>query len=242
MLTIDFHNKVMYSDLLKLIENNYSLEMKDDPTRYKVGLGLGIAFHVIFGLSFVALCIMMIADLENLWVIVILGTTMQRLFMILLTNWKPSELLASFWTHFGVVSFKTVYFEALLETMIDEGEIAMSGHYYNSLGWFGFDSAIIVSNSSGSLSLLLIVIFLWIAFSSIVGLMKLIRIKGKWMDRLMKMLNFLPQILIILQQLILNDIALSVFLNIGSLDFSNNTKILSSWVWLIWYKKTIFCK
>ena len=233
-LSIDFHNKVMYSELLKLIENNYSIELAEDPTRYNVGVGLGIAFHVLFGLSFVALSLMIMADVENLCVLVIIGTTMQRFFMLLLVNSRPSELLASFWTHFGVVSFKTVYFEYLFGLMVDDGDIAMNGHRYKALGWFGFDTTNIVSNSAGALSVILVILFLAGSFSFVVGVLKLFCLKGKCMDRLVLLLNFTPQILIVVQQLVMNDLTLSVFINMSKLTFNNKTEIFSSCVWLIW--------
>ena len=175
-----------------------------------------------------------LADVENLCMLVIIGTTMQRFFMLLLVNSRPSGLLASFWTHFGVVSFKTIYFKYLLGLMIDEVDIAMNGHRYNALGWFGFDTTNIVSNSAGALSVLFVLIFCVVWFSLAVGTLKLLRLKGKCMDRLSKLLNFTPQILIVAQQLVMNDLTLSVFINMSKLTFNNKTEIFSSCVWLIW--------
>ena len=234
-LSIDFHNKVMYSELLKLIENNYSLNLSENPTNYKIGIDIGIAFHVLFGLSFVALSLMILADVENLCMLVIIGTTMQRFFMLLLVNSRPSGLLASFWTHFGVVSFKTIYFKYLLGLMIDEVDIAMNGHRYNALGWFGFDTTNIVSNSAGALSVLFVLIFCVVWFSLAVGTLKLLRLKGKCMDRLSKLLNFTPQILIVAQQLVMNDLTLSVFINMSKLTFNNKTEKIFNIEFIIIY-------
>lgn len=230
LLSVDFHNSVMYSELLKLVQNNYSVELKADPTRYDVGRGLGIAFHVLFGVSFVALSLMMLADVENLCVFVVLGTTMQRFYMLLLANSRPSQLLASFGWHFGVVSFKTVYFEYLFELLVDEADIAMNGHRYDALGWFGYDTTNIVSNSAGTLAVVLLSLLCASLLSAAVGLVKLVRLNGKCVDALVKLLNFTPQLLIVVQQLVLNDLTLSVFINMGRLRFTNKTEIFSSLV------------
>ena len=55
VLNLDFKNKVMYSDLLRLIENKYSIEMKENPTHNKIGIGFGITFQIIFGFLFIFL-------------------------------------------------------------------------------------------------------------------------------------------------------------------------------------------
>ena len=120
--------------------------------------------------------------------------------------------------------------------MIDDKNIAMNGHRYNALGWFGFDTTNIVSNSAGALSVILVILFLAGSFSFVVGVLKLICPKGKCMDRLVILLNFTPQILIVVQQLVMNDLTLSVFINMSKLTFNNKTEIFSSCVWLIWAK------
>ena len=233
ILNLDFKNRVMYSELLKLIDNQYSIQLREDPTKNKVGYILGIIYHIIFILWFVVLWTVLVADKENLCSIIIVVTTMQKIFMILLVNCRPSTLLASFWIYYGIVMFKVDYLNYLFKIQIDEADIAMSSHKYNSLGWFGFDTPYVISNSAGTLTILVLALFIISTWFIIFGLAKYFFRKGKLFEMLSNLLPYYPQILIILHQLIQNDLTISIFINFGSLIFSNPTEIYSSVICII---------
>ena len=233
VLNLDFKNKVMYSDLLRLIENKYSIEMKENPTHNKIGIGFGITFQIIFGFLFIFLWILIIADLQNLWAVGLVWTLMQRIFMILLANWRPSEILTSFWTYFGIVNFKTSYFNFLFRIQITEIDIAMNSHRYNSLGWFGFDTSYLLNNSAGSLSLILVLVIIILISFTFLGFLNVLLSKQIIKTIFNNFQTVILQALIIIQILTMNDLTLSIFINMGSLKFSNATEIYSSIMWLI---------
>ena len=97
---------------------------------------------------------------------------MQRIYALLLINTRLSPILASFGVQLGMVNFKTIYFEWMFLMQIDEGDIAMNKHAYNSLGWFGYSSKNIIYNSAGSLSFILMAIFVYLAYLVIYGGMR----------------------------------------------------------------------
>lgn len=55
VLSIDFKNKIKIMDILKLIDNEYSIELIANPTNYAIGELLGILFHAIYVLLFIGL-------------------------------------------------------------------------------------------------------------------------------------------------------------------------------------------
>ena len=78
----------------------------------------------------------------------------------MLLNVRFSPFLSSFGTHLISVNFKSLYFEWFFRVQIDDVDIAMSGHKYNNLGWFGYSTSNFVYNSSGVMFILASMIFI----------------------------------------------------------------------------------
>ena len=232
VLEIDFKGKVKINDLLTLIDDNYDVKLIENPTNDSIGYILGVAFHVLFVIFFIGLWVIIIADIDSFCVLNIV-TAMQRLYILFLINTRLAPFLATFGVQLGLVNFKTVYFEWIFLYQIDQADIAMNRQLYNSLGWFGYSSKNIIYNSAGALSFLLIVIFTYIAYLWVFGILKLLKINGKWMNFMNKLSTFWFHIFILIQQYVQNDLTLSVFINFSDLKFSNQTVIYSSSVCLL---------
>jgi hypothetical protein len=160
LLTIDFHDKIYIYDFLRFLDDQYSIEMVENPTNEIFGEVAGIMFHVVFVLLFIGLCVMIIADTDNICVLLLL-TAFQRVFILFLINTRTSPFLASFAKHFAVVNFKAVYFDYIFKNWCELIDLAYSTQLYNSLGWFGYDTKALVYNSSGALSFIFIAILIY---------------------------------------------------------------------------------
>ena len=108
----------------------------------------------------------MVADSENLSVLTII-VAFQRIHMLLITNTRPAPFLASFGKYFSIVNFKAVYLEFFFHYQMDIKDIAFNKHLYNSLGWFGYDSLHIISNSAGSLLVVFIAVLVFMLLFTI---------------------------------------------------------------------------
>lgn len=173
VLDLDFKNKVQIDYWYQLLnlDDLYSIELLENPTNHSLGYMLGIIFHALFVVLFLGLCVIIIADIENICMLTIM-TMMQRLYAIFLLNTRFAPFLATFVVQLGLVNFKTVYFEWLFLYQIKPGEIALTKHDYNSLGWFGYSSKNIIYNSAGALSFILLTLMVYLCYLALYGLLK----------------------------------------------------------------------
>lgn len=232
VLMIDFKNKIKIMDILKLLDNEYSIELTANPTKFAIGELVGILFHAMYVLLFIGLCVVIVADTENLSIFAIL-TAFQRIFILLLTNTLPSPFLSSFGKYFSIVSFKAVYIDWLFKMQVDYIDIIFNTQIYKSLGWFGYETTNLLNNSAGSLTIICFAIFGYMGFLFLFSIMKIAKAEGRKMDIFNKLFDFWPQILVIIQLLLQNDLALSMAINFGYLNFSNPTESYSSALCLI---------